>query len=334
MRNKKRKDNQELKEIIKPKRVGGMTIRQWTILGVMGTLSVLAIALFAWALATYGKDVLHALTNADEGIDSGQSIEQDNSFSVETKGEVFIDPENIPPPNDGFFLWTGSGWQPMVGLWDDATLDLASVPSINQSSPIFAVQGEGYQVGVINLSPYYAGIGVDLIWTLDGVLVKTAYEGLPAAKAGIRANDVLKTVDGIKLIPDLIRSSKPDQADLFGIMKDPIFIEVITGTTQWTAEVSRTYTGSINESVIMTYKMFHPPEVKFTLNAKTNYVLLIVNSKLEQGVYRWEMPGRIPTPRPGGIRVGGLGPTPKPTPTWTPAPTAIIAPVWPFIIQD
>jgi hypothetical protein len=85
----------------------------------------------------------------------------------------------------------------------------------------------------------------------------------------------------------------------------------------------------------MTYKMFHPPEVEFTLKAKANYVLLIVNSKLAQGVYRWEMPGRIPTPQPDGVRiVGGIGPTPKPTPTWTPAPTTVIAPVWPFIIQD
>jgi hypothetical protein len=323
-----------LKEIMKSKRFGGMTIRQWTILGVMGAISVLVIALFALVLFSDCKDVLHAITNADEGIDSGQTVEQGGSFSVENTEEVFVDPENIPPPSDGFFFWTGSGWQPMVGVWDDAALNLGSVPTINQSSPIFAVRGEGYQVGAINLSPYYAGIGVDLIWTLDGAIVKTAYEGLPAAKSGIRANDVLKTVDSKNLKPDPVRISKPNQADLFGIMKDPIFIEVITGTTQWTAEVSRTYTGSIDESVIMTYKMFHPPQVEFTLKAKTNYVLLIVNSKLEQGVYRWEMPGRIPTPRPDGILIGGIGPTPKPTPTWTPAPTAVIAPVWPFIVND
>jgi carboxyl-terminal processing protease len=59
------------------------------------------------------------------------------------------------------------------------------------------LEGEEYDELKINSSGEYSGVGIELSMEDDQVVVVSPFDGSPAAAAGIRAGDVIVTIDGV-----------------------------------------------------------------------------------------------------------------------------------------
>jgi len=263
----------------------------------------------------------------------GGTIPIEFSATVETPVITSINPNyEFKPQRNGIYLQTEIGLVPLNGIRDDIILQLEFLPFTTNMSPSFSIMGENYQIGSLKILPYYAGIGVNIVYSDAGALIENIFNDSPAQAAGLQIGDLLLSVDGNPIERPLFHVYTQGMDDLIGIMYDRITLEVLSGTISKTIVLPRTYTNSVNDISII----INSSQIKYQIEPQGDYIILRILTELTAGVYRFEFPGRIPTRTPPGKGfTGGIG-VPKVTNTPiepTLAPTSIIPPIWVFMIR-
>jgi membrane-associated protease RseP (regulator of RpoE activity) len=248
--------------------------------------------------------------------------------------------KDLKPPSDGFYLLGEDGLIPIPGVDNDQSMDLTGLPHTKNTSPVFSVMGNALPMGYMHLNPYYAGIGVDFSYTETGGLIERVFDNSPAQAAGLQPGDLILTVDGQPLKQPMVQIYTFGQRDLFGLMAENITLVVLSGTQNKTINLPRTYTATITPQFIT--MQVQPPVINYSIELMDAYVIILLNSPLPSGVYRFEFIGPYNGPSYGlGLPATGcIGMSPCPTqpPTATPLPTAVPITIpnqkWVFVIKS
>ncbi len=225
------------------------------------------------------------------------------------------------PPQDGLYLVNrDKTLTPIPVVLDDTRMDLSTLPAAPEGQPTLAIRGDDLALGDLKLTGYIAGIGVDLTFSQSGATIKTVFAGSPTQAAGLRAGDMILSLNGAPVKQPTFYT--PGQNDLLGPMQATVQLEVVAGTTTRTVTLPRTYRGSVSSTV----SALMNTTVPFTVEAKGNYVLLCVTRDLAPGVYGLQFQ-RTERSMPGELV--HVGPTRTPTPTPTPASPR----KWVFVVE-
>lgn len=226
--------------------------------------------------------------------------------------------ESDTPTEDGFFVIVDGKFLKIPEFADESQIDLALLPATNKSQPTFAIRGANYPIGILKLSGYIAGIGIDAEFTQTGAAINSVFENSPAQIAGLQPGEVIVSVNGES--PKSPMMYQPGGKDLFGAMQEQITLVVMSGTSSRTVQLPRTFLGTVNTDILSVTN----PAVTFTLEPKGDYALLHVEKELKSGVYRFEFQPEI-------VISSGIFLEPTPTPTVPPIP--IPTQKWIFVVK-
>jgi len=223
------------------------------------------------------------------------------------------------PVGDGFFVVVNGKFLKIPEFPNDNQIDFTLLPTTSEKQPTFAIKGANYPIGNLKLSGYIAGIGVDAEFTQAGAVINSVFENSPASMANLQVGEVIVSLNGENPKPPMVY--QPGKKDLFGAMQEQITLIVMSGTNSRTVQLSRTYLDTVDSNILSVTN----PSVKFTLEPKSDYVLLHVERELISGVYRFEFQIE------NVISVGGIFLEPTPTPTLPPIP--IPTQKWVFVVK-
>ena len=220
---------------------------------------------------------------------------------------------------NGFFIVADGKFLKIPEFSDESQINFALLPAADENRPVFAIRGANYPIGILKLSGYIAGIGIDAEFTQAGAVINSVFENSPAHIASLQPGEVIVSVNSEN--PKSPTIYQPGKKDLFGTMQEQITLVVMSGTSSRTVQLPRTFLGTVDREILS----FTNPSITFTLEPKGDYALLHIDKELKSGVYRFEF-------RPDIVISGGgifLEPTPTPTVPPVPIPTQ----KWVFVVK-
>ena len=223
------------------------------------------------------------------------------------------------PDGEGFFIVINGKFVKVPEFASDNQIDFALLPTTSEKQPTFAIKGANYPIGNLKLSGYIAGIGVDAEFTQTGAVINSVFENSPSQLANLQPGEVIVSVNGENPKPPMVY--QPGKKDLFGEMQDQVTLIVMSGTNSRTVQLPRTYLGTVDSSILSVTN----PSVIFTIEPKSDYVLLHVDIELKSGVYRFEFQTQDV--------IGGGGMLFEPTPTPTLPPIPVPTQKWVFVVK-
>ena len=175
------------------------------------------------------------------------------------------------------------------------------------------------------MKSYKAGFGLDVNFQSNGVLINKVFPGTPAEKAGLKAGDLIISLDGNKPASLLGVTFPPGHHDLFGPLHPSILVEAIRGTTTLKIGLPRDFRYSDDPMLDYIYSVFR---VDFELEPKGDYVILIPKKPLASGVYRIEFQNAISygSGSSFGVQTGA-------TPTVKPESNSVPNQKWIFFVR-
>lgn len=223
------------------------------------------------------------------------------------------------PTEDGIFLYNGGQLVKLTETLDGSQINFRSLASTNEAIPTFAIRGENYPLGMLKLKAYYAGIGVDLSYGQNGATINSVFPNSPAQNAGLQPGEVITGIDGTPVNKQPMLVYTPGKNDLFGLMKEKIVLQVLSGTSTRNVELAMSF-----RDTLVAGSYIYNENVKFTVEPKDRYILVHPDKKMQAGVYRFEfIDDTIYSP---GIMIG-----PTPTPTLPPIP--LPPQKWIFVVR-
>jgi len=192
---------------------------------------------------------------------------------------------------DGIYIVGDSNtYEKISAVDDDSVLSVPTLPITPNNSPMFAIKGNDFPIGDIELYGYYAGIGIDteLVSLGSGKLaakINQVYDNSPAKEAGLETGEIIFGVNGEAFQAIQLNFGFPPYRDLVGILnpnQSEITINVLSGTTERAVTLPKTYRLSGDN-----FKT-NSPISSVAVEPNGDYVLLKVTWALESGIYRIE----------------------------------------------
>lgn len=278
-----------------------MTKRQITILIVLGmsACATLTLVLFLYLNVSLFSISSGTMNSAITDIPISVSSElptvvhpTTTSFLLPTPTPLLTDtPVAQKSLDDGIYIVENpETYLEILPVNNDSVLDISTLPTTSNSKPIFAVKGNKFQIEDIKLRGYYAGIGIhsELVSLGSGKMgakIIQIYENSPASEAGLNPDDIIIGINGEAFTAmqlNFALAPYRDLVDLINPNQNEITIDVLSGTTERSVTVSRTYRPSgdnfkTNQAIS-----------SITIEPNGDYVLLKVTWPLKPGIYRFE----------------------------------------------
>jgi hypothetical protein len=227
--------------------------------------------------------------------------------------------ESDTPDGEGFYLVNNGKFVKIPEFASDNQIDFALLPTTSEKQPTFAIKGPNYPIGNLKLSGYIAGIGIDAEFTQTGAVINSVFDNSPSQLANLQPGEVIVSVNGEN--PKSPMVYQPGKKDLFGEMQDQVTLIVMSGTNSRTVQLPRNYLGTVDSNILSVTN----PSVKFTIEPKSDYILLHVDRELKSGVYRFEFQTQDD--------IGGVGILFEPIPTPTLPPIPMPTQKWVFVVK-
>ena len=227
--------------------------------------------------------------------------------------------ESVTPVGEGFFVVVNGEFVRIPEFPKELQIDFALLPYTNEKQPTFAIKGANYPIGNLNLSVIIAGIGVDAEFTETGAVINSVFENSPAQRANLQPGEVIVSVNGNK--PKSPMVYQPGKKDLFGEMQDQVTLIILSGTNSRTIQLPRTFLETVDSNLLSITNT----SVKYSIEPKSDHVILHVDRELISGVYRFEFQAEN--------TISASWNTFEPTPTPTLPPIPIPPQKWVFVIK-
>jgi hypothetical protein len=265
------------------------------------TLTILLLVSLACGTSANGEiptsnpDLLQTIIVATASAAEQQTLTASTTNIPEQTNTPQPSPTVTPAPQvlieDGIYIVGNSNaYEKISAVDDDSVFNFPAIPTASNNKPVFAIKGDKFPIGDIELYGYYAGIGVDteLVSLGSGKLaakINQVFENSPAKEAGLGTGEIIFGVNGEAFQAIQLNFGFPPYRDLVGILnpnQSEITIDVLSGTTERAVTLSRTYRLSGNN-----FKTNNPIS-SVTVEPNGDYVLLKVTWALESGIYRIE----------------------------------------------